>query len=113
MAVRHWEPSAVGFTQASSVIALVRSSEVESATFTMLLTPLKLSAEPNLPLVVQVAPEIVPLFPLPDRSGSEVPDPWSKLYAATSPAGAACVTTALAWFEGPDRLPGASSAATL
>jgi hypothetical protein len=46
IAVRHIVPSAVGLTHASSVIALVRSSDGASATVTMLLVPLNWSAPP-------------------------------------------------------------------
>ena len=65
-------------------MALVRSSVLESLTVTQSLTPSNDSALPYLPLVVQVAPEIVPLFPLPEVSASVEPLPASKLYAATS-----------------------------
>src|SRR4026207_1867365 len=85
--VRQLVPSALGLTQASSVIPLVRSSEAESGTFTIALVPLKLKAEPYLPPVLQVALLIVPLLELPDRSGRLGPEPWSKEYAATSPRG--------------------------
>src|SRR6186997_3471181 len=111
--VRQLVPSALGLTQASSVIPLVRSSEAESGTFTIALVPLKLKAEPYLPPVLQLALAMVPLLPLPDRSGRLVPEPWSKEYAATSPSGGAVLTVALASFEGALRLPAASSAATL
>src|SRR5262245_12851802 len=111
--VRQELPSALGLTQASSVIPLVRSSELESGTLTIALVPLKLKAPPYLPLVLQVAFAIVPLFELPDRSGRLEPEPWSKEYAATSPSGGAVLTVALASFEEPERLPAASSACTL
>ena len=44
----------VGFTHASSVIPLVRSSELESLTLTRAFVPLKKSALPNFPAVDQV-----------------------------------------------------------
>jgi len=76
----HPEGSAVGYTQASRVIPLVRSKEFESFTVTqLLLPPLKLRALPNLPWLVQDAPVIVPVLPCPDASVTIVPLPSSKL----------------------------------
>src|SRR5205809_8027754 len=72
-----------GFTHASSVRAVDRSSELESATVTQLLVPLNDRALPYLPPAAQVAPEIVPVFPLPEASATVEPVPSSKLYAAT------------------------------
>jgi hypothetical protein len=40
-------------------------------------------AAPYFPSVVQAAPEIVPLFPLPEASARVEPAPASKPYAAT------------------------------
>jgi hypothetical protein len=57
----------------------LRSSEFESGTVTRLPLPLKLSAPPKRPAVVQVAPVMVPLLPVPETSGTLVPDPWSML----------------------------------
>src|SRR5436309_13701966 len=85
MTSRHCDDTDVGFTQASSVIPLVKCSEFESGTFTRALVPLKTSAFPYFPAVVQVAFEIVPLLPLPDRSATVVPEPSLKAYAATRP----------------------------
>lgn len=65
--------------------AVVRSKEAESLTVTKLLVPLKERALPNRPDVLQVAPEIAPLFPRPERSATVVPVPSLKLYAATRP----------------------------
>src|SRR5439155_80447 len=73
---------AVGFTHASSVIPVDRSSDAASATVTQLLTPLKLSADPKRPDVVRVAPLIVPVLLLPERSMTVAPEPSSKPYAA-------------------------------
>ena len=53
---------------------------------TRALVPLNVSAVPNFPLVVQVAPLIVPVWPLPETSATVVPVPSLKLYAATRPA---------------------------
>jgi hypothetical protein len=100
-----------GRTQASRVIAVVRSSDAESATVTQSLTPSKLRALPNLP-VVQVAPLTVPPFPRPDPSAVPVPEPSSNPYPATRPVGGALVTVALASFEAGLMLPAASSAVT-
>src|SRR3954468_3998988 len=52
---------------------LDRSSVALSATDTASLTPSNDSAEPNLPAVLCVAPEIVPLLPLPLLSPAAVP----------------------------------------
>jgi hypothetical protein len=67
------EPSLAGFTQASTVIPVVSSSEVASAIVTRSLTPSKESAEPCLPAPVQAAPEMTPALPLPEASPALVP----------------------------------------
>src|SRR3954454_20209899 len=82
--VRHIEPSALGLTQASTLAAVVRSREAESATLTMSLTPSNCSAPPCLP-VTRVAPETLPLLLRPDVSSTVVPDESSKLQAPTRP----------------------------
>jgi hypothetical protein len=69
----------VGYTHASRVIALVNCSDGALLTVTKALLPLKLKALPYLPEVVQVAPLMVPLFPLPDTSLTTVPLPSLKL----------------------------------
>src|SRR5512134_3717599 len=84
--VFHAVPSAVGRTHASIVMPVVRSSELESGTWTRSLTPSKLSAWPNLP-AVQVGPLTVPLFAFPLMSETAVPVPSSNEYAATRPGG--------------------------
>src|ERR1700754_1766312 len=84
--VRQVPASAVGRTHASSVIPVVRSSEAASLIETRWVPAVKLSAEPNLPAADHVAPVIVPVLPLPERSASVVPLPASMLYAATGPA---------------------------
>src|SRR5260221_11357723 len=66
---------------------VVRSNELESETLTRLFCPLKLSAPPNLAVVVQLAPAIVPALPCPDASAVVVPVPSSKPHAATGPDG--------------------------
>jgi len=77
-AVLQLEPRLLGRTQASSVIVLDRSRLAESATVTQSLTPSKLRAEPFLPAVVQAAPEIEPVFALPESSRRLLPLPASK-----------------------------------
>ena len=79
-------------THASSVIPVVRSSELESATLTMSLTPSKDSARPNFPEADETAPLIAPALPLPELSAADAPPVSSNAYAATrpgAPAGAA------------------------
>ena len=68
-----------GNTHASSVMPVVRSSDGASATVTQSLTPSKDRALPNFPCVLQVAPEIVPVRPLPEVSATVVPLPALKL----------------------------------
>ncbi len=53
--------------------------------FTRALVPLKESAAPYFPAVVQVALERVPVLPPPEASAVVVPDPSLKAYAATRP----------------------------
>ena len=83
-------PIAVGRTQASSVIAFVRSSELASGTETRSLTPSNVIAPPNLAVaVVRTAPPaIVPVLPRPEASVAVVPVASSKPYAATGAPGA-------------------------
>ena len=50
----------VGLTHADSVMPVVKSSEVLSATVTQLLVPLNIRAEPNLPDGVQLVFARVP-----------------------------------------------------
>src|SRR5438067_8275253 len=102
---------AVGLTQASRVIALARSSVLESATVTQLFVPLNDRALPNFPPADQVAFEIVPVFPLPEASPSVEPVPSSKLYAATRVFDVETVTVTPA--EGVSRLPLSSAARVL
>src|SRR4051794_10893729 len=65
---------------------LDRSSVALSATDTASLTPSNDSAEPNLPAVLCVAPEIVPLLPLPLLSPVAVPVVSLKPQAPTRSA---------------------------
>ncbi len=71
-------PSSFGLTHASSVIPVVRSSELLSGTVTEALVPLKLRALPNLPPASHVVPDVVPLFPVPDASPTALPVPSLK-----------------------------------
>src|SRR3954454_12739612 len=64
---------------------VVRSRELLSGIDTKLVEPLNESALPNLPVVMRVAPVIVPVFPAPERSVTVGPDASSNPYAATSP----------------------------
>src|SRR5580658_10740772 len=75
----------VGYTQASIVMPVLRSSEGASGIVMSEFVPLNTRAFPYLPDVVQVALVIVPVLPFPERSLTVVPVPSSKEYAATSP----------------------------
>src|SRR4051812_1525024 len=88
MTVRHALPTAVGRTQPSSVMPVVRSRESASATVTQSLTPSKLSAPPNLPAVLRTGPLIVPVLPRPEASAVEVAPVSSKPQAPTRLDGA-------------------------
>ena len=70
--------STVGRTQASTVMLALRSSELASGTVTQSFTPSNESALPNLPVAVRVAPEIVPVLPVPDSSTVLAPEASSK-----------------------------------
>jgi len=85
-----------GSTQASNVIAVAKCNDAESGTFTRALDPLNCNAFPNFPAATHVAPETDPVFPFPDASATDDPDPSSNPYAATNPDGAgeaACAPT--------------------
>ena len=62
---------------------VVRSRLSASGTVTQSLTPSKLSAPPNLPAAVRVAPLIVPVLPRPEASAAVVPVVSSKPQAPT------------------------------
>src|SRR4029077_5201821 len=68
-------------------MALVNCSDGALLMVTNALVPLKDKALPYFPEVVQVAPLMVPLFPLPDTSFTTVPLPSLNPYAATRPSG--------------------------
>src|SRR5262245_18489923 len=82
-----------GFTQASTVIPVVKFRLGALFTVTQLLTPSNERAPPKRPDLTHVAPEIVPVFPLPDESFTVVPLPSLKLYAATKPGEPAGIFT--------------------
>src|SRR6476620_9027480 len=86
------ELAAVGFTHASTVIPLVSRNNALSATVTQAFVPLKESALPYLPDVVQAALESVPVSKLPDTSAVVVPVPSSNPHAPTSPVELLTVT---------------------
>ncbi len=75
--MRHAVPRAVGSAHASTVMALVRSSELESGIVTQSFVPSKDRAAPNFP-IVQVGPALVPLLELPEESAMLVPVPSSN-----------------------------------
>src|SRR5438128_10624790 len=79
-------PRVEGSTHASRVIPEPRWRLSESGMLTyVFFVASNDRAFPYLPELLQVAPAIVPLFPLPDRSFTAVPAPSLKLYAATRP----------------------------
>ena len=88
--MRHAPPSAAGLTHASSVMPVVRSSDVWSGTVTQSFVPSKLSAPPKRPAAARVAPLIVPWLPRPDASAAWGPLASSNPHAPTSPAGPPC-----------------------
>src|SRR5712692_5062679 len=85
MTSSHARVTTDGLTHASRVIPVVRCNEAESLMFTRALLPLKTSALPYFPAVVQVAFAIVPVFPFPEESATVVPVPSLNEYAATRP----------------------------
>jgi hypothetical protein len=60
-------------------MALVMLRRLVALTVTQSLTPSKDSALPNLPWVLQAAPEITPVWLLPEASATLVPVPSLKL----------------------------------
>src|SRR5215475_6192764 len=79
-----WAP--VGLIHAANVIPVLRLSEDDEFTRTMLLEPLKFNALPYLP-ATQVAPVMVAVLLLPETSAAVVPEPASKVHSATRPGG--------------------------
>src|SRR5437016_7011027 len=82
-----------GFTQADSVMPVVRCRLAESGMSTRAFVPLNTSALPYLPVGVHVAFWMLPVLPWPDRSATVVPPPSLKAYAATN-AAVLCTVTA-------------------
>jgi hypothetical protein len=76
--VRQAVPSVEGFTQASSVMPVLKSKLAESFTVTQLLVPLNDNALPNLPAALHEAPVIAPVFAQPETSLTVSPAPSSK-----------------------------------
>src|SRR5262245_13764031 len=74
-----------GLTQASRVMPVVRSRLVECGIVTQSFTPSNDNVPPYRPAAVQVAPDTVPLFPVPDMSAVVAPDPSLNPRASTSP----------------------------
>jgi hypothetical protein len=72
-----------GLTHASSVIPAVKCNDAASLTVIFAFVPLNTRASPYFPDAVQVAFEIVPVFPFPEASATVVPVPSLKAYAAT------------------------------
>jgi hypothetical protein len=74
-----------GLTQAASVKAFDRWSEVESGTVTVSLMPSKYNALPSRPVLHCGPLTNVPLFPLPDESQAVLPVPSSNFQWPTRP----------------------------
>src|SRR5262245_14232314 len=104
-----WE--AVGKIQAARVMAVPRSREGDAGTWTRLLMPSKLRADPKRPWGTQIAPAMVAVLPRPEASAAVVPAPSLKPKAATKPGGVLAVV-AVAGLEYALRLPAASEART-
>jgi hypothetical protein len=66
-------------------------------TVTQSLLPSKVRAEPYLPSVVQVAPEMSPLLALPDRSATVVPAPFFEAVGGDEVAGLGVVVGGWRW----------------
>src|SRR5262245_50493472 len=104
MTSRQAPVTAVGLTQASRVMAVLRCRDAESLMFTRALLPLNDRASPYRP-AAHVALLIVPVLPLPEASATAVPVPSLNEYAATR-AGAvrsssnSSESLALVWVEG-------------
>src|SRR3954451_12875682 len=86
--VRQALPTAVGRTQPSSVMPVVRSSESASGTVTQSLMPSKLSAPPNFPVALRTGPLSVPVLPRPEATAVVVAPVSSKPHAPTRLDGA-------------------------
>src|SRR3982750_2556722 len=89
--VRQEPPAADGFTQASRVMPLVRSSDDAAGTVTTELVPSNESALPCLPADDQVVFASVPVLFLPEASLTVGPLPSSNPQEATRPGGGPAV----------------------
>jgi hypothetical protein len=99
---------------ADKVIAADNPSDGDDATCTRLFDPLNAIAPPYRPCNDHDAPNTDPVFPFPDTSATDVPDPASNEYPATNPSGtggAAGVATLTTSEYGP-RFAAASTART-
>jgi hypothetical protein len=72
---------------ADNVIAPDNPNDDDAATCTTLLDPLNDIAPPYRPDADHDAPNTDPVFPLPDTSTTDDPDPASNEYPATNPTG--------------------------
>src|SRR5262245_2584029 len=90
---------------------VLRRRSAVSLIVTQSLTPSKRSAPPCLPVVVQAAWKIVPVWPFPVVSASDVPLPASNEYAAIGVgAGGALLSTVTPTFVAVVECPAASRA---
>ena len=87
MIVRHPDCDADGSIHADNVIADDNPSDADAGTCTTAPDPLNVIAPPYRPGDDHVAPCITPVFPFPDTSATDDPDPASNEYPATNPAG--------------------------
>src|SRR4029079_13866819 len=107
--VRHVPaPLAVGLTQPSTVRPVVRCRDALSGTVTQRPVPVNASAPPNLPVVVRVAPVIVPVLPLPERSDTVAPLVSSNAQAPTRPLAGVVTLNGTATVFGEPDAPGAA-----
>ena len=87
MIVRHPDCDTAGSIHADNVIADDNPNDGDDATCTKLLDPLNDIAPPYRPDVDHDAPTTDPVFPLPDTSATDEPDPASNEKPNTNPAG--------------------------
>ena len=78
MIVRHPDCDAAGLIHADNVIADDNPSDADAGTCTKLLDPLNDIAPPYRPCVDHDAPCTEPVFPFPDTSATDDPDPASN-----------------------------------
>ena len=87
MIVRHPDCDTAGSIHADNVIADDNPSDGDDATCTTLLDPLNDIAPPYRPASTTTPPCTNPVFPFPDTSATDDPDPASNEYPNTNPAG--------------------------